>query len=435
MIIYIYKDRKIHIEWTIFKGTSPVTEDFDKALLKVFLIGKEKYLINATPKNGTLYIDLPEGLREGVYSIEAIWVKNKGILKDQRFNDRCISRSRKDYLFAITEYEEEATNIGEGAVLVKAKTSVATYGYDGLSAYEIAVLRGDFDGSEGEWLQWVHETIVSNVSKFINNIYLKYQDSAYKTRNSMPTDMRRKGIIISYVTNEGESVSERCVNDSQIDNNYWGLDSNWVRLDELSLSGEISVSTSGTWVINGEDTGIEAVGPKGSNGLTPWFKTIDNKLYHSYDNENWDISSDYIAAWFRFHENKLQISRDEKAWIDLTGSFTQNMHIRKYIKSIDDLPTEAEQGWIYMVGEGAPYTMYVYNEEGWVDNGQFTSLAVGVVNELGYSKTEAVSQDLLTNELRKIDERSVILSEAEYDALVESGEVKEDTFYYIYEEE
>jgi hypothetical protein len=58
-----------------------------------------------------------------------------------------------DYLFAITEYEDEATNIGEGEVKVRAKSSVATYGYDGLSAYEIAVMRGDFTGSEEEWIE------------------------------------------------------------------------------------------------------------------------------------------------------------------------------------------------------------------------------------------------------------------------------------------
>lgn len=149
----------------MLKGTSPVRENFDRALLKLFLIGpREKYLLQATADEGVVSAEVPQGLPEGTYSVELIYVKNWNSLRrpprmphhhpaDCRFNDRCIMRSRKDGLFAVTEYESEATNIGEGEVVIRLKTSVATYGYDGLSAYEIAVMRGDFTGSEGEWLE------------------------------------------------------------------------------------------------------------------------------------------------------------------------------------------------------------------------------------------------------------------------------------------
>lgn len=182
---YIQRDKLVHIEWSIFRGTSQVPEDFSRALVKMFLIvGNEKYLLTATAEGGKLLADLPGDLPEGAYSLEAIWVKNYGNLlphrqpltpggepvclrrpgphpndpcfihpHDNRFNDRCLMRSRKDYVFALTDYPSEETVTGEsGEVTVRLASSVATYGYDGLSAYQIAVMRGDFSGTEGEFL-------------------------------------------------------------------------------------------------------------------------------------------------------------------------------------------------------------------------------------------------------------------------------------------
>jgi lysophospholipase L1-like esterase len=219
---------------------------------------------------------------------------------------------------------------------------------------------------------------------------------------------------------DDEVLTEKCVNDSQRDNEHWGLDTNWMRIDELSLQGDISVSKSGTWIINGADTGVKALGPKGDNGLTPWMKTIDNKLYYSYDNQTWELASDYIAAWFRFtgtsgssqanNIGKIQISRDEgKTWADLSGTFTNNLHIKGYVATTSDLPSSAVQGDIYGVGPtyaesdtehtNPIYKLFVKNENVWVDNGQFTSIAAGVVQELGESETEVVSQKTVTENL------------------------------------
>ena len=251
-----------------------------------------------------------------------------------------------------------------------------------------------------------------------NNVFLQYQGTAKDTRLLLPKDMRRKGVQITYRNMNDEVVTEKCVNDSQRDNEHWGLDTNWMRIDELSLQGDISVSKSGTWIINGADTGVKALGPKGDNGLTPWMKTIDNKLYYSYDNQTWELASDYIAAWFRFtgtsgssqagNVGKIQISRDEgKTWADLSGTFTNNLHIKGYVATTSDLPSSAVQGDIYGVGPtyaesdtehtNPIYKLFVKNENVWVDNGQFTSIAAGVVQELGESETEVISQKFLSN--------------------------------------
>lgn len=82
---YIQRDKLVHIEWSIFRGTSQVPEDFSRALVKMFLIGgNEKYLLTATAEGGKLLADLPSDLPEGAYSLEAIWVKNYGNLLPHR---------------------------------------------------------------------------------------------------------------------------------------------------------------------------------------------------------------------------------------------------------------------------------------------------------------------------------------------------------------
>lgn len=153
-MIYVYKDRIIHVEWTVFKGKTLVHEDFSRALIKVFLAGAgERYLLEAAECKGTLHFDCPEGLPEGVYSLELVYVKNMGNLKNGCYNDRCFMRSRIDNAFAVTEYQGEATYPGDDDVTLEYKSQVASYGYDGLSAYEIAVLRGDWNGTEGDWVE------------------------------------------------------------------------------------------------------------------------------------------------------------------------------------------------------------------------------------------------------------------------------------------
>lgn len=298
--------------------------------------------------------------------------------------------------------------------LDKYKDIVQLYDKDRLTGrvrkvFPITYTQAVYDGKTGASL----ESILAQY----NNVFLQFMGTAEATRVLLPKEMRRKGIQISYRNMEDEVIVEKCVNDSRTDDTHWGLSANWARIDELSLSGEISVSAKGTWIINGEDTGIKAVGPKGDNGLTPWLKTIDNKLYHSYDNKTWEPSSDYIAAWFRFtgtsgssqadNIGKMQISRDEgKTWTDLSGTFTNNLRISGYRTSVDLIPEGQPQGAIWAIGPtyasddtahtNPIYRLHVKDESGWVDNGQFTSIAAGVVQELGDSETEVISQKAVT---------------------------------------
>ena len=245
-----------------------------------------------------------------------------------------------------------------------------------------------------------------------NDMYLPYAGTSFATRNQLPEEQRRKGIIISYVDLDGNTVTEQCVADKSILDEYWGLDENWRKLGDVILNGELTVSSKGTWVINGEDTNIKAVGPKGDNGVTPMLKTINNKLHYSYDGIDWVETSENIAAWFRWSGNKIQISRDNKTWTDLSSKFADNVHIKGYVANYASLPTSAVQGDIYGVGPtyaaedtahtNPIYRYYVRNANSWVDNGSFTSISAGVVQETGDSETEVMSQKAVSEKLSEL---------------------------------
>lgn len=239
-----------------------------------------------------------------------------------------------------------------------------------------------------------------------NSIFLSYKGSSEATRIIVPLKMRRKGLIISYKDYDGNAITEKLVYDDTVADDIFKLDSSWTSIGDVIISGEISISPNGTWIIDGKDSGIEAVGPKGDNGLSPIVRATNNKLEYSYDGTEWTVISDYIAAWFRFENNKIQISRDnKKTWTDLSDSFTKNLYIKGYVATVSALPTNATQGDIYMVGPqttgGTDYLMYIKDSTGWKNNGSFTSISAGVVQELGDSETEVISQKVITEEFTK----------------------------------
>lgn len=172
-MVTIFNERAIKIAWTIYKGVSAVKENFDRANVVVFLIDHRGNKINVGCRQemGTLYVDIPAGaLHEGIYSIEAIWAKNRDftrphswemapwVLNHTFMDSRNIVRCLKEDLFAVTEYIREQAGVfpDEGTVVVKAKSSAATYGYDGLDAYEMSVVLGYTTLSRDEWLSQIN---------------------------------------------------------------------------------------------------------------------------------------------------------------------------------------------------------------------------------------------------------------------------------------
>lgn len=144
---YIYKEQVLNISIDVFRGQSAIKEDFSRAELKVFLVcgvEKKRKVIDAIVDDyGSITFSLKD-LIPGVYGVKLIWRKN---------SERVPLYAELYNMFGITEYAEEATNPTKLAANLRAKLHSATYGNDGLDAYELAVLRGKTKASEDEWLQ------------------------------------------------------------------------------------------------------------------------------------------------------------------------------------------------------------------------------------------------------------------------------------------
>lgn len=162
-MITIHKSKPITVKWSIWKSLRVAKETFGGAKIVVFLVAPcDKIPVNATIDEDGDVSFLIDGNRlvPDVYSIQAIWIKNQGRYVG-RHTCRCkngeefmvgnINESNLDRAFEITDYQEEETpNIQENPVL-RFNTSVASYGYDGLSAYELCVLHGKYNGTEDEF--------------------------------------------------------------------------------------------------------------------------------------------------------------------------------------------------------------------------------------------------------------------------------------------
>ena len=276
-----------------------------------------------------------------------------------------------------------------------------------------------------------------------NMYFLSYNGSREQTRLQVPTSIRKTGLWITYVLYDKTVVTEWYAGEA-IDDNSWKNLSNW-RVGSNMLVGDISISSDGYWVVNGVVTTTKA---QGEQGITPmlrvgsnnhlqvsytngssWvdastspvytqFRINNNKLEQSVDlGQTWAVVSDYIASWFRFtgtagssqadNVGKIQISRDNgTTWSDLSGEFTNSLHIKGYVATIATLPSSAVQGDIYGVGPtydpsdtehtNPIYQLYVKDSTGWVNNGRFTSISAGVVQELGNSETAVMSQSIVS---------------------------------------
>lgn len=148
-MLYIPTNVKINLEWAVKKGAGNEAEDFSRATVSLFVTsGRNRWAVPCRADfAGIVRAELPELLPEGVYSLELVWVKN-----DKYLGMRCLQRTRKVCVFAVSDGVALPQGATEGEpVLLRMSTVAAPYGYDGLSAYEICVLRGKTTLSEEEW--------------------------------------------------------------------------------------------------------------------------------------------------------------------------------------------------------------------------------------------------------------------------------------------
>lgn len=151
----------VNINWTIYKGQSSVKEDFDRATIWMWLVtDKNRIPLDAIAENGTIKAVIPPTLSPDSYSLKAIWVK-KGTYnfckqaidngKQLGIETRVISEVQNAFL--VVDREEDATEFEGDNYTLCFKSSVATYGYDGLDAYEKSVIAGYTKLDEDSWLR------------------------------------------------------------------------------------------------------------------------------------------------------------------------------------------------------------------------------------------------------------------------------------------
>ena len=257
---------------------------------------------------------------------------------------------------------------------------------------------------------------LSEILQGFNMYFLSYVGDKGNTRLQVPNILRKEGLWITYVLYDHTVITE-WYNSEKIDNDSWKDDSNW-RIGSNALVGDISISSDGYWVVNGVVT--EAIA-RGEQGITPLLRIGDNnKLQVSYnEGKAWNDISDFIVPKFRWLQGTgttagtIQISMDlGKTWSNLSNPISNNLRIKKYIGINESLPTSGvEEGTIYMKGpyyaeddtlnDNPIYRMWIYAWKGntlaWQDNGEFTSIAAGVVQETGDSETEVMSQKAVTD--------------------------------------
>lgn len=160
---YIPTNLKINIEWTVMKGVGNEAEDFSRSAVALFLFSEQnRWTVPCVADyTGVVKAQLPETLAEGVYSLDLIWVKNDGSVK----GSRCVQRTRKPCVFAVDAGTQPPAGYEGQPVTVEIRTVAAPYGYDGLSAYEIAVLRGATILDEYEWSKGLFNDVLANELK------------------------------------------------------------------------------------------------------------------------------------------------------------------------------------------------------------------------------------------------------------------------------
>lgn len=127
---------------------------------------------------------------------------------------------------------------------------------------------------------------------------------------------------------------------------------------------KLSVSSDGTWVINGVDTGIKAEGPKGDPGsdgksayeiaVEKGFTGTVEEWLESLKGENGQDGNDGkdgVSPLIRINNNRFEQSTDNgKTWSALSDEFSNSLYIKGYKSSVDELPKNAIIGDMYGVG-------------------------------------------------------------------------------------
>lgn len=290
-------------------------------------------------------------------------------------------RSRIDNVFAITgNYQDENVHVGfDSTVDLHFDSSVASYGYDGLSAYEIAVMRGDFNGSEGEWLEYISsggssgggESVKIDIDKELSETSTNPVENRVITRSlknkqdSLIDGQNIKTInghpILGQGNIEIEGGNGTIDIDSELSKTSTNPVENRVVTNEFEKKQDILVNGQNIKTINGQNIlgsgniEIEASAPIGpsspidENTFVIWLrKYIDNQSI-VWDADNKVIKSKIASVFY------IDVSSDSE-WSD------------KYTLNIDGdclLVSKIDNGKRILVNSGRTLTLSVIPSDGY----------------------------------------------------------------------
>lgn len=152
-MLKIYRHRPISIEWSVFRSRG-VLEDFRDSKLYVWLCGaSDRYPIAVDVAN-PLAVRVPADLPVGDYSLVLMWSKQnyQTLIRNGKMVDDALCKTSLDGIFTLVDVGESPEVANLNTVQLRCSSLTEVYGYDGLDAYQIAVVRG-FAGSESEWLK------------------------------------------------------------------------------------------------------------------------------------------------------------------------------------------------------------------------------------------------------------------------------------------
>lgn len=165
-MVYILINSDIQLDWTIFKSRSRDREELRDCLVQAFLVSEgNRWALTPSvdrAERGTVHLTLPKemNLVPGVYGLKLVWGRNKlpgrhdELLSWRTARSICVSEAEN--VFAITTDQSSAPDKPQHYAI---KTEAATYGRDGLDAWERAIMLGMTTDDEASWT----ETGVSNV--------------------------------------------------------------------------------------------------------------------------------------------------------------------------------------------------------------------------------------------------------------------------------
>lgn len=252
------------------------------------------------------------------------------------------------------------------------------------------------DITTGCWEIWQFNSI--NVYDWENldawlNVYYNYNKFVgwYAADNTLTKEIPNPDVgCYAFVGNiYNEAFVYRC----DVKNQWTKTNQKAQHYIKVVFGDNVIIGDNGNWWQDGVDTNIP-VSVKGDNGSTPYLRwSKNNQIEYSYDNINWHILSD---------------------------KFNTNIKIKDYVRSVNELPNNVELGTIYGVGPvyteddieqiNPIYNLYVYTSNDWINNGIFKGFSAGVVQELGNSVTEVMSQDAVTKELIKLDHKNIYIN-------------------------